>query len=86
MRSFNELIEAKGYPVNPVRHAVVLFTVKSDKTASNFNSLGFYLHGLLSFGRQEMAELNQETVKSVIKKVDTFKRGFGCESSVRLNA
>ena len=41
MQSFNELIAAKGYPINPVQHAVVLFNVKSVKTADNFQNLGF---------------------------------------------
>jgi hypothetical protein len=83
MRSFNELTKAKGYPIHPVEHAVVLFTVKSQKTSGNFQDHRFQLHSVLSLGRDEMARLQADTRFS---DVGPFKRGYGCESSVTLRA
>ena len=87
MRSFNELIKAKDYPITPVKHAVVLFAVKSDNTRQNFLNDGFELHALLSLGGDEMAELLRCHTKE-IKHIDVkrLKQGFGCKSSLELGA
>jgi hypothetical protein len=83
MHSFNELIKAKGYPINPVEHAVVLFAVKSQKTRGNFEGHSFQLHSVLSLGREEMVRLRADKKFS---NVGPFKRGYGCESSITLRA
>jgi hypothetical protein len=87
MRSFNELVKAQGYQIVPVKHAVMLFTVKSEDTETNFRNDKFELHALLSLGGDEMAELRRTENKKV-EHLDAarFKHGFGCESSLRLNA
>lgn len=87
MRTFNELIQIKNYPIAPVKHAVVLFAVKSEKTGENFSRHAFELHAVLSLGRNELAEI-QRCPERELKKVDitTFKQGFGCKSSLALRA
>jgi orotate phosphoribosyltransferase len=86
MRSFNELVRSKGYSINPVRHAVVLFTIKSDQTESNFAQHGFELHSVLSFGPDEMDRLLGEDFNDLFKNVRTFQNSFSCRVSVGLHS
>jgi hypothetical protein len=87
MRSFNELIAAKDYPITPVKHAVVLFVVKSDNTEHNFLRDEFELHALLSLGENAMAELLRCQEKDIRHlDVKRFKHVFACESSLQLRA
>jgi hypothetical protein len=84
MRSFNRLVETRGYRISPVKHAVVLFAIRSDNTKTNFETNGFELHSVLSLGRDEMERLLDAKEKDVATLAARFKDGYGCESSLKL--
>ena len=86
MQKFNRLVETKGYRIWPVKHAIVLFTVKSDSTRRNFENNGFELHSVLSLGRDEMARLVDAKEREVPGLAVRFKDGYGCEASIDLRA
>lgn len=80
-KRFNNLLRSNPeLPFEPVRHAVVLFTIESDDTYTDFRNNDLTLHSLLHFDEDLVARLYNEDIKNLIKSVAVFQKGFSCES------
>jgi len=87
IRRFNEFVYTKGLPFRPIEHAVTLFAVRPDndnegtKTRAAFDQASVRLHALLGLGESEMKQITQSEGTDLIASVNSFKVGYGCESS-----